>query len=117
MRLLAAGVAGAALTVASAVVLGDYPLSGSVPWLAAVIIPAVIGVTMTSVAGRHREVFWAATGLLSAVALGWGVRIATGWGLDPVPTSAWIAIAAGFAWPLAWAALSRARSARTPNVS
>ncbi len=49
MRLLTAALEGVAVAVAGAVVLGDYPLGGSVPWLAAVVIPLLIGATMTLV--------------------------------------------------------------------
>jgi hypothetical protein len=80
MRLVAAGGLGAAVAAAAAVILGDYPLSGAVPWLAAVVF-----------------------------------RIATGWGLDPVPRAAWTAIAIGLVWPIGWAALSR--RARRPAAA
>jgi hypothetical protein len=115
MRVLAAGVLGAAVASAAAVILGEYPLSGSVPWLAALVVPAAIGLTMTTMARRHRPALWAATGPLAAASLAWGVRIATGWGLDPVPAAAWAAIAVGLVWPLGWAAWSRAR--RQPAAS
>jgi hypothetical protein len=115
MRLLAAGVAGAAVASVAAVILGDYPLSGSVPWVAAFLIPGVIGVTMTTVAGRHRAAMWAATGPLATASLGWGIRIATGWGLDPVPRAAWAAIALGLVWPLAFAAVTRTRRHPAPS--
>lgn len=101
---------------ASAVILGDYPLSGSVPWLAALIIPAVVGVTMTAAAGRRRVELWIVTGPLAAAALAWGVRIATGWGLDPTPASAWAAIFIGLAWPPAWAITTRGRTTRSPRA-
>jgi hypothetical protein len=110
MRLVAAGVLGAALAAAAAVVLGDYPLSGAVPWAAAVVVPALIGVVMTLTAAQHHALLWAVTGPLAAGSLAWGIRIATGWGLDPVPAAGWAAIAIGLVWPLAWAALLSARS-------
>lgn len=102
MRLIVAVLLGMGTATGCAVVLGDYPLSGSVPWLAAVVIPLVIGAIMSLVAGRHRPLLWLGTGPLSVAALGWGVRIATGWGLDPVPASCWVAMAIAFAWPVAW---------------
>lgn len=109
-RLAAATVAGALLTVASAVVLGDYPLTGAVPWVTPVLIPLLIGVTMTVVAGGfHRRVLWAATGLLAAGAILWGVRIATGWGLDPVPGSWWAVVALALVWPPLWGLASARR--------
>ncbi|HET6966283.1 MAG TPA: hypothetical protein VFH58_16020 [Acidimicrobiales bacterium] len=102
MRLLLAALVGTAAVVACAVVLGDYPLSGSVPWLAALIIPLLIGGAMTLVAGAHRPALWMATGPLAAGSVAWGVRIATGWGLDPVPASCWAAIGLSLVWPTAW---------------
>ena len=112
-RLAAATVAGALLTVASAVVLGDYPLTGAVPWVTPVLIPLLIGVTMTVVAGGfHRRLLWAATGLLAAGAILWGVRIATGWGLDPVPGSWWAVVAVAVVWPPVWGVVSTRRQGR-----
>ena len=115
MRLLAAGLLGAVLAVAGAVILGDYPLSGAVPWVAAIVVPGVIGVVMSATARRHQAWLWVATGPLAAASFGWGVRIATGWGLDPVPTSAWVALAITLAWPLAWAAVLSARRLPHPR--
>jgi hypothetical protein len=99
MRLVLGGIAGAATAAGGAVVLGDYPLTGSVPWLAAVVIPLLIGGVMTSVAGGRPSALWVATGPLAGLAMAWGVRIATGWGLDPVPASAWAAGATSLVWP------------------
>lgn len=115
MRPLVAALAGLAAAVAGAVVLGDYPLSGSVPWVAAGLIPLLIGVVSTAVAGRHRAAFWVATGPVGAAAVAWGVRIATGWGLDPVPATAWAAMAIALVWPPAFGLLGSSR--RTRGVS
>jgi hypothetical protein len=119
MRLVVAVVVGAGLASVSAVILGDYPLSGAVPWLAAIVIPGVVGACMVLVAGSHQVGLWTLTGPLGAASLGWGIRIATGWGLDPVPASCWAAIAIGLVWPLAWAAGTRRwqRSSTSPPVS
>ena len=108
MRLLLAGVVGLAVTAAGAVVLGDYPLSGAVPWAAAVVIPFLIGMAMHLVTDRRRTALWVATGPLGVVALGWGFRIASGYGLDALPASCWIAGAIALVWPPAWSLL-RAR--------
>ena len=105
MRLVLAGISGAATAAGCAVVLGDYPLSGSVPWLAAIVIPLLIGGVMTSVAGRHSSALWVATGPIAGLAIAWGVRIATGWGLDPVPAAAWAAGGLAVVWPLVFGAL------------
>jgi hypothetical protein len=106
MRLLLAALAGVAVTVAGAVVLGDYPLSGSVPWLAAIVIPFLIGTAMYLVTDRYRPQLWAMTGVLGALSLAWGFRVATGYGLDPLPASCWAAVVIALVWPPAGAALS-----------
>ena len=105
-RLVAASAAGVSLSVASAVVLGDYPLTGAVPWVAPVVIPLLIGVTMSAAAGSHRPLLWSTTGPLSAAAILWGVRIATGWGLDPMPGAWWAVTAVALVWPPGWALVS-----------
>ena len=110
MRTVVAVVVGAGIAAIAAVIFGDYPLSGSVPWLAAVIVPGVIGVPMAALDRRHRAAMWAVAGPLAAGSLAWGVRIATGWGLDPVPAAAWAAIFIGLSWPVAWSIFSRARA-------
>lgn len=117
VRLAAAVVLGLATAAAGAVVLGDYPLSGSVPWVAAVLIPALIGVVMSAVAGGHRRPLWVATGPLGLGALAWGVRIATGWGLDPVPVAVWASLGVGLVWPVVWGLAVSGRSARRPGRS
>jgi hypothetical protein len=104
MRLVLAVASGLAAAVVGAVVLGDYPLSGLTPWVAAGLIPLLVGSVMSLVAGGPQRSLWVLTGPLSAASLGWGVRIATGWGLDPVPVSGWVAIGLALVWPLAWAA-------------
>ena len=112
MRLLLAALLGAATAVLGAVVLGDYPLTGSVPWLAAILIPFLIGAIMVIVADGYETSLWIVTGPLGATSVAWGVRIATGWGLDPVPSSAWMAVAAALVWPPCWAAVVEFRRNR-----
>jgi hypothetical protein len=112
VRLLLAALLGAATAVLGAVVLGDYPLSGSVPWLAAIVIPSLIGAIMVMVADGYETTLWIVTGPLGATSVAWGVRIATGWGLDPVPASAWAAVAVALVWPPCWAAAREWRANR-----
>lgn len=110
-RLIPAVLVGCLIACLAAVTLGEYPLTGAVPWLACLIVPAVIGTAMTAIAGpgplhtpgRYRRVLWFATGPLAAASLAWGVSISTSWGLDPVPPAAWAEMAIGLSWPIAWA--------------
>jgi hypothetical protein len=112
MRLFLAVVLGVATAVASAIVLGDYPLGGSVPWIAAFVIPFLIGAVMVIVADGSETLIWLVTGPLAATSVAWGVRIATGWGLDPVPASCWSAVAISLMWPPAWAFFRMSRAGR-----
>jgi hypothetical protein len=113
VRLLTAALLGAVTAVLGAVVLGDYPLSGSVPWLAAILIPFLIGAIMVIVADGYETSLWIVTGPLGATSVAWGVRISTGWGLDPVPASAWGAVAVALVWPPCWAAVAEFRGNRS----
>ena len=106
-RLILAAVAGVGIACFAAVTLGEYPLTGWIPWLACVIVPGAIGTAMTAIAGGHRRALWVATGPLSAASLAWGVGISTSWGIDPVPAVAWAEMSIGLAWPIAWAVASR----------
>lgn len=102
-RSIAAVVAGCLIACLAAVTLGEYPLTGAVPWLASVIVPALIGSAMTAIAGAHRRPLWFATGPLSCACLAWGVAISTTWGLQPVPAAGWAEMAIALAWPVGWA--------------
>lgn len=115
MRTLLALALGVGLAVVTALILGEYPFTGPTPYLAAVLLPAVIGAAVVWTGRDHAERLWAATAVLSAAAMGWAVWISTGRGLDPVPAGAWIAISAALVWPLAWAGLlaHRRRPRRT----
>lgn len=105
-RVILAAFAGAGIACFAAVTLGEYPLTGWIPWLACVIVPGAIGTAMTAIAGGHRRALWVATGPLSAASLAWGVSISTSWGIDPVPAVAWAEMSIGLAWPVAWAVVS-----------
>jgi hypothetical protein len=114
MRLASSLVAGAAIASGAAIVLGDYPVTGAVMWSSAVLIPALILAGMSLVAGRARRIVWVAGGLLGGASMAWGVRIATGWGLDPTPGFAIAAMVVALVWPVAVGFL-RAGSRRLTN--
>jgi hypothetical protein len=113
IRLILAVLAGAAVACAAALTLGEYALTGAIPWLSCLIVPALIGTAMTAIAARNRRALWFATGPLACAALAWGVSISTSWGIEPVPAAAWAEIAIGLAWPIAWGVLSGRRSVPT----
>ena len=100
-RLVVALVAGAAVAVLAAVTVGEYPLSAADIWLAALIVPALLGAIMSSI-GRRSRPLWIATGPIAGGAIGWGIGISSSWGIEPVPVDAWLALAAATVWPIVW---------------
>jgi hypothetical protein len=103
--------------VLAAVTVGEYPLSAADIWLAAVIVPALIGSTMAAI-GRRRRTLWVVAGPLAGGSVGWGIGISTTWGIEPVPADAWFALAAAALWPVAWglAVFSPSRRPRSPRL-
>ena len=101
---------GAAVAVLAAVTVGEYPLSAADIWLAALIVPALIGSIMAAI-GRRPRSLWVAAGPLAGGSVGWGIGISTTWGIEPVPADAWFALAAAALWPVVWglAVFSRSR--------
>lgn len=106
--------------VFAAVTIGEYPLSAADVWLAAIIVPALLGSIMSTIAKRRRA-FWLAAGPLAGGAVGWGIGISTTWGIEPVPVDAWFALVFAALWPIGWGALmfsrpaSRSQRALTPE--
>lgn len=103
MRIVLALTLGAVMTVIIALILGEYPFTGTTPYLAAILVPAAIGFAVVWIDGDHRAWLWAATGPLSAAGIGWALWISTGRGADTVPAGGWASIALALLWPLAWA--------------
>ncbi len=100
-RVVLALLAGAALAVLAAVTVGEYPLSAADIWLAALIVPALVGGVMSAI-GRRPRALWVAAGPLAGGSVGWGIGISTTWGIEPVPADAWLALAAAALWPIGW---------------
>ncbi|MDQ6784900.1 MAG: hypothetical protein M3063_15985 [Actinomycetota bacterium] len=117
MRFVVALAIGAVLAVVLALILGEYPFVGFTPYLAATVVPAIIGTAVVWTGRRHSDLLWAATGLLAGASIGWSLWISTGRGIDPVPTSGWIAVAVAVAWPMAWSGLVARRNRRTPSAA
>lgn len=105
VRAAVALVAGAALAVLGALTLGEYPLSPVVVWIAALVVPALLGVVTSSLSGR-KLLPWITAGPVAGAAIAWGVAISSSWGIEPVPLDAWVAAGAGGLWPVAWGLLA-----------
>ncbi|HUE61275.1 MAG TPA: hypothetical protein VMO88_17030 [Acidimicrobiales bacterium] len=101
VRVVLALFAGSALVVLAAVTVGEYPLSAADIWLAALIVPALVGSIMSAI-GRRPRALWVAAGPLAGASVGWGIGISTSWGIEPVPADAWLALAAAALWPIGW---------------
>lgn len=104
MRTVLAVVVGVVVTMAIALILGEYPFTGLTPYLAAVAAPAVVATATIWTGEGNTARWWALTGLLSAAGIGWALWISTGRGVDPTPVGGWLAIGIALAWPLARAA-------------
>lgn len=108
-RTLVALVAGAAVAVLAAVTVGEYPLSAADIWLAALIVPAIVGAVMSSI-GRRSRPLWIVAGPIAGGSIGWGIGISSSWGIEPVPVDAWLALAAAAVWPIVWGLMMFNRS-------
>jgi hypothetical protein len=98
--------------VLAAVTVGEYPLGAAYVWLAAAIVPALIGSVMSGI-GRRGRPLWVATGPIAGAALGWGIGISASWGIEPVPLDAWLALGAATVWPIGWGLFMFNRAAET----
>lgn len=103
-RPAAAVASGLAVTAASAVVLGDYPLSGAVPWITPILVPLLIGAAMTLIDRLHAPGLWMLTGPLAALGVLWGRASRHRMGSRPVADvmvgarSCRTAVAPGLGW-------------------
>jgi hypothetical protein len=114
LRPVLAAAVGVALAVVLALVVGEYPFTGATPYIAALVVPAVIGFCVAGVGGSHPERWWLGAGVLGAASIAWAVWISTGRGVDPFPACGWAAIALGLAWPVAWGLWLARRRGRRP---
>ncbi len=98
---------GALVAALGALILGEYPFTGSLPWIAGPLFGLVIGETVVA-AGRSRSmVVGGVAGLLSIGGIGWAGWISSGDGLAPISTVVWASAAhAGVAGFLRTADLS-----------
>jgi hypothetical protein len=117
MRSILALVLGAVVAATLALIVGEYAFAGLTPYLVALAVPAIIATVVVGTGRQHPDRLWAASGVLAGASIGWAVWISTGRGLDPVPTSGWVAIAAGVAWPLVRGVILARRNRRTTGAA
>jgi hypothetical protein len=83
VRAVAAVLAATAVAFGSAVVLGEYSFTGPTPWVAALVVPALIVATGTGLDRSRPARWWPAGGALGAAGVALGVWFSIGRGLDP----------------------------------
>lgn len=110
MRLALAGLAGLAVACLGALILGEYELAGSTPYVAGVLFGLVVAEAVVTVARRGGAGLAVFAGLASAAGMVWAAWIAAGRDWHYVAGGAWAGVAVG-------AAVAGARTARArPTV-
>jgi hypothetical protein len=108
VRAVAAVLAATAVAFGCAVVLGEYSFTGPTPWVAALVVPALIVATGTGLDRSRPARWWPAGGALGAAGVALGVWFSIGRGLDPWPAAGTLSAGGAALWPLV---VGRARRA------
>lgn len=109
--------AGVAVAVLGAVILGEYPLAGFTPLVAGPFFGVAVA-EATATVGRHSDRFLlAAVALVSQAGLVWAMWISTGHDLHLAPATGWAGVVlGGLAAPL-WLKSAGRRGGRSPADS
>lgn len=99
MRQLLAVAAGAVTAAAGGLVVGEYPFTGAMPYLAGALFGLVVAEVMVGIAGHATRGLGGWSAVLGAAGLGYAARIDSGFGLHSIGAGAWagVAIAAAVA--------------------
>jgi hypothetical protein len=76
-------------------ILGEYPFTGVMPYIAGVLFGLVVAEVIVSVSQQQGTVSAITAAVCSAGGLGWAVWISSGKGVDPIPIGGWVAIGIG----------------------
>jgi hypothetical protein len=95
LRLIVGIILGAGLALLGGWILGEYPFTGVMPYIAGVLFALVVAETIVSVSRRTYWVTAVAAAVSTVGGLGLGVWISTGRGIDPVPIGGVVAIVIG----------------------
>lgn len=96
-RLIVAIALGAALAALGALLLGEYPFTGVMPYISGALFALVVSEVIVSVSRRSSRVTAAAAAVCTAGGLAWGVWISVGEGKAPIPIGGWVAVVVGAA--------------------
>lgn len=107
--------AGVAVAVVGAIVLGEYPLVGLTPLVAGPFFGIAVAEATAGV-GRHCDRFLlAAVGLVSQAGLVWATWISTGHRLDQAGATAWAGVVLGALVAPGWLKSAGRRGARSQH--
>lgn len=95
MRLVLAVLIGAGVAALGGLILGEYPFTGIMPYVAGVLFALVVTEVIVSVGHQVGAVIAAASAVCTLGGLGWAIWISTGRGVSPVPAGAWAGLAIG----------------------
>jgi hypothetical protein len=95
-RLVVGVVLGAALAALGALLLGEYPFTGVMPYVSGVLFALVVAEVIVSVSRRSGRATAVAAAMCTAGGLAWGVWISVGEGKAPIPIGGWVAVVVGF---------------------
>jgi hypothetical protein len=88
-------VLGAGLATFGGWILGEYPFTGVMPYIAGVLFALVVTEVILSVGRRPGRISALAGAACTVGGLGLGVWISTGRGIDPIPVGGWVAVVVG----------------------
>ncbi|MDQ6616186.1 MAG: hypothetical protein M3083_15960 [Actinomycetota bacterium] len=94
-RLVVGTVCGAALAALGGLILGEYPFTGVMPYIAGVLFALVVAEVMMSVSHQSGWGTAMAATVCTVGGLGWAVWISVGEGKVPIPIGGWVAVAIG----------------------
>lgn len=109
--------AGAFVTCAGAVILGEYVYEGMTPFLAGGLLGVFMAEMVTSIAKAGDVYLMAATALLVEACLVWALWISTAHRLDLAAGEAWLGIAFGMGVAAYWVKSAGRRPQRSPARS
>ena len=99
-RLIVAIALGAALSAFGALLLGEYPFTGVMPYISGALFALVVAEVIVSVSRRSSRATAVAAAVCTAGGLAWGVWISVGEGKAPIPIGGWVAVVVGAAMAL-----------------
>jgi hypothetical protein len=93
--LVIAIVLGAGLALLGGWILGEYPFTGVMPYIAGVLFALVVTEVILSVGHQPGRITAVAGAVCTVGGLALGIWISTGRGIDPIPIGGWVAVVVG----------------------